>query len=197
MVPDSVVPPSFLPKVPIIRPPLFSGGSLWSRFPPFADHMSDSDSLPSISPRFVAFAWRYRIASVCSLPCATNALRKGRGIWSSGSRRNCRAETTGSPRFLGDLFVHMPRSTTPAKPRRSGQSERLGVAFPFFHTVGLRERYFSGLNDKGLCTRCLRFAVWITPQPRKTRYRVAGLCLPGRDFHPQDPNKRFRQCTRS
>jgi hypothetical protein len=43
----------------MIRHPLPSTGSPWSGFPCFDGTMGCSESLPSIPPRFVAFAWRY------------------------------------------------------------------------------------------------------------------------------------------
>ena len=69
------------------------------------------DFLPPIPPRFVAFAWRYldRTRSFRSRAdeCAAKAWS-----WSpGGSSREFAEETTGSPKFLGNLkcpFAHVP-----------------------------------------------------------------------------------------
>ena len=49
-----------------------------------------------------------------------------------------------------------------------------------------------GAQSHGLCTRCLRFAGWITPPPRKTRFRMAGQPCPGRNDYPLGPTERFQ-----
>jgi hypothetical protein len=43
--------------------------------------MGRSDSLPSIPPRFVAFAWRYRSALTCSLPSSAERCRRRPGVF--------------------------------------------------------------------------------------------------------------------
>ena len=49
-----------------------------------------------------------------------------------------------------------------------------------------------GAQSHGLYTRCLRFAGWITPPLRKTRFRMAGQPCPGGTEYPQGPNERFQ-----
>ena len=76
------------------------------------------DSRPPFPPRFVAFAWRYHPCTLASFPAAWRATPRARGFCSplrlplSGSR----VETTGPPTFLGNPFVPMPCSPTPAEP---------------------------------------------------------------------------------
>ena len=69
------------------------------------------DFLPPIPPRFVAFAWRYlgftRYVRSSTDECAAKAWS-----WSPGiSGRDFSEETTGPPKFLGNLncpFAHVP-----------------------------------------------------------------------------------------
>ena len=49
-----------------------------------------------------------------------------------------------------------------------------------------------GAQSHGLPTRCLRFAGWITPPPRKTRFRMAGQPCPGGSGYPLGPTERFQ-----
>jgi hypothetical protein len=49
-----------------------------------------------------------------------------------------------------------------------------------------------GAQSHGLPTRCLRFAGWITPPPRKTRFRMAGQPCPGGSDYPLGPIERFQ-----
>jgi hypothetical protein len=49
-----------------------------------------------------------------------------------------------------------------------------------------------GAQSHGLLTRCLRFAGWVTPPPRKTRFRMAGQPCPGGTDYPLGPNERFQ-----
>jgi hypothetical protein len=49
-----------------------------------------------------------------------------------------------------------------------------------------------GAQSHGLSTRCLRFAGWITPPPRKTRFRMAGRPCPGGSDCPLGPTERFQ-----
>jgi len=62
----------------------------------------------------------------------------------------------------------------------------------------------SGLNHDSLHPRCLRFAAWVTPQPRKTRFRAAAsltragstcgtpLEVSDSPFHPPPPGLAWR-----
>jgi len=42
----------------------------------------------------------------------------------------------------------------------------------------------------GLHARCLRFAAGVTPEPRKTRFRLVASLYPGGVDYPQDPYRR-------
>jgi hypothetical protein len=49
-----------------------------------------------------------------------------------------------------------------------------------------------GAQSHGLPTRCLRFVGWLTPPPRKTRFRMAGQPFPGGSEYPLGPTERFQ-----
>ena len=88
------------------------------------------------------------------------------------------------PGFPGNPPARMPRAPTPARsppprPLRGGD-----VAFRPTQDVGPRDQCISGLNHAGLRTPCERFAPWVTPGPRITRFRlVADLGRMGLDTH--------------
>ncbi len=90
-----------------------------------------------------------------------------------------RVETTGSPRFLGNprvcALLFDPGGIGNARPSR-----RPDAAFRHLNGVGSRKQAIFGAQSHGPHTRCLRFAGWITPPPRKTRFRLpATLCRAG------------------
>jgi len=59
-----------------------------------------------------------------------------------------------------------PRRDLHARPLR-----RFGAAFRQHYNVGSRVLYFEALS-RGLCTRCLRFALPVARTRRKTRFRL-------------------------
>jgi len=69
------------------------------------------DFLPSIPPRFVAFAWRY-LGCTRSFRSSADECAAKAWSWSpGGSSREDAEETTGSPKFLENLkcpFAHVP-----------------------------------------------------------------------------------------
>jgi len=69
------------------------------------------DFLPPIPPRFVAFAWRYLGCTRC-FRSSTDECAAEAWSWSPGiSGRDFAEETTGPPKFLGNLncpFAHVP-----------------------------------------------------------------------------------------
>src|SRR4051812_38001811 len=72
----------------------------------------------------------------------------------------------GSP--LDAFHALRPRWDLGARPL-----PRLGAAFRWFNGVGSHHRSISGLHRMAHGPRCLRFAGWVTPYPRKTRFRLA------------------------
>ncbi len=93
--------------------------SVW--FPRFVGTPGGSDSLPLVSPHFVAFVWRYRRLVLFSSPLAREESRGS--TWSFGcrySRRQSTTETIGSLRFPSDPHVPTPCSRTPVGPTTPG-----------------------------------------------------------------------------
>jgi hypothetical protein len=77
-----------------------------------------------------------------------------------------------------------PTCTCPAlRPRwdrRVRPLRRFDAAFRLLYSVGSHKNGFYGAPSHGPNFRCLRFAGWITPPPRKTRFRLsATLCRTG------------------
>ncbi len=85
--PGSMSRSSVPPTVPCPGAPFPPQGPL-GRFPRFIGTMRHSDCLPSISPRFVAFAWRYRPAPTRSLLSAGGAPRTSLGFDHRSPDRN-------------------------------------------------------------------------------------------------------------
>ncbi len=69
--------------------------------------------------------------------------------------------------------MNVPCSSTPAG-LRARPLPRFDVAFRLFDSVGSRENSNFGAQSHGPPIRYLRFAAWVTPPPRKTRFRMAG-----------------------
>ena len=133
------------------------------------------DSLPLVPPRFVAFAWRYRggtLAIGFRRRQATNACGPGR-IDHPGAPypRGFVRKRQGLPRSWGTPIVPMPCSATPAGPITLGHSRCIGTA-PVQTTTKAPAGMSLEAQSHSLGTRCLRFAGWITPPPRKTRFRL-------------------------
>ncbi len=85
--------------------------------------------------------------------------------------RRRRRDLPGSwrTRYERALLSLRPRQDLCARPL-----PRFDVAFRHSNGVGSRNETDFGAQSHGPPTRCLRFAGWITPPPRKTRFRIAG-----------------------
>ena len=151
------------------------------------------DSLPPIPPRFVAFAWRYlgvtRWFRSSADECTVEAWS-----WSPGSSsRDLTEETTGPPKFLGNLNCPFAMFQTDAgrtactRPIQCS-SVALGISKAKAPTKGL-----STLNSMafGLAIYASQCGL---PQPhaRLASGRWSGAT--GRAFHPQDSAERFQIC---
>src|SRR5947209_15268830 len=167
-----------------------SPGSGRKPFPCFSGTMRRSDFLPPFPPHSVAFARRYHVVRL--------VLRSGRPqthsppAWSSSIRspvRIERVEMVGRPRFLKNPYVPVPCSPTPAGPTRQAlRRSRHGPRY--VHNEGSHENPPFGAQSHGLGTRCLRFAAWVSPGPRKTRFPLVAPLRDGIGY-PQDSNERF------
>jgi hypothetical protein len=162
--------------------------SVW--FPRFNGTTGRSDSLPLISPHFVAFAWRYRRFVLCSSPPARDGAADHPGVGKPEPRPAVTTEMAGSLRFPSDPLVLTPCSRTPVGPMHARPLRRLDAAPACVYNGGSRKEYFEA-QSHGIGTRCLRFAVRITPP----HARLASGCWPssaGRDsFNPQGCDERF------
>jgi hypothetical protein len=83
-------------------------------------------------------------------------------------------ETTESPRFLENPNINVPCPATPARPLRSATTALSVPASAKQITSSLATNTNFGAQSHGLCARCLRFAGWSAPPPRKARLRMAG-----------------------
>src|SRR5271157_3873672 len=99
---DTLVRHSILGVVPTPRPqrgtpfaPRGPGGP----FPRFNTTMGHCDSLPSISPRFVSFAWRYHRCVPCSSPSAQDLAVDHPGVFNPVLLPAGTMETARSPKF--------------------------------------------------------------------------------------------------
>lgn len=162
--------PCFPPTVHDSAPPSLHRVPSGYEFPCFAGTMRCSDTLPSIPPHFVSFAWRYPCCTRSSLP-SRRVRQDGPGVDHPVPRPGLAVETAGSPRFLENPSVHTPCSPTPAGPNTPGQ---YGVSARPPHSdnsVGSHDGSF-GAQSHGFWTRCLRFVLRVAPARRKTRFRL-------------------------
>jgi hypothetical protein len=152
--------------------------------------MGRSDSLPLVSPHFVAFVWRYHRFVLCSSPPARDGAADQPGVGKPEPRPAVTTEMAGSLRFPSDPHAPAPCSRTPVGPMHARPSRRLGTAPACVYNGGSRNEYFEA-QSHGIGTRCLRFAVKVA----FPHARLASGCWPsfaGRDsFNPQGCDERF------
>jgi hypothetical protein len=143
--------------------------------------MRRSDSLPPFPPRFGSP--RKGGTALRSLSRSRDCralLATGQGFGGPVSPRPVfPAGTTEPPRFLGN-----PLCPCPALRPRWDLHARPFTAFrcglPCFRRRRLPPQTPFGAPSHGLVTRCLRFAAWVAPGQRKTRFRLlAKLCRAG------------------
>jgi hypothetical protein len=64
----------------------------------------------------------------------------------------------------------MPCSLTPVELRCAFAVSHRGITFRWFYDVGFHKQLSFGAQSHGLRTPCVRFAAWVTPSPRNTRF---------------------------
>ena len=170
-----------------------SPGSRWNLFPCFSGTMRCSDSLSPVTPHFVSFARRLpSLAPVFVAPAKSDADLGPGGLGLAPPQRPVpkEMETAGRPKFLGNPDVPAPCSWTPARPTLP-QAITVGRHGPTrIQLRGLSTRGNFGARSHGIGTRCLRFAVRLTPP----HARLASGCwpaLPGGIGYPQGFYERF------
>jgi len=152
-------------------------------FPRFLGTMRRSDFLPSFPGHFVAFVPRYRRCALvrsCRHEHDTHRPGAGHRVPPSGfvDGDDRISQVPGEP--LHACPVLRPRWDLRARPL-----PRFGAAFRNFDGVGSHVSSNFGAQSHGPHARCLRFAGWVAPAPRKTRFRLPGQALPGgRWLHP-------------
>ena len=194
-------PPSF-PRTFPCSGALFPPRGPSGRFPRFLGTVEHSDFLPSFPRRFVSFASRYRRCASGFAPADARRSTLGPGVIYRIPQTGSSTETTGPPRFLEDPIMYVPCSPTPAGPLRSATAA-LRCCLPQSERCRLPPLHNFEAQSHGLPIRCLRFAGWIAPPPRKTRFRMVGhpfraeltLCwVPAegfrlqRSYHPPSPS---------
>ena len=155
--------------------------------------MRHSDSSPPIPPRFVAFAWRYHPSTCGFAPsdarCHVHGLGLGEPV--PAPRRSLRWRRRGLP---GSRETHT-HACHALRPRRGrcihGHSDATMWPSVQRKTSALATNAFRG-SIRGLRTPCERFAPWVTPGPRITRFRLAAD-LAGWDWIPTGFRTRFRR----
>ena len=147
--------------------------------------MRHSDSSPPIPPRFVAFARRYH-------PSTCGSLRRTPGATSTASGLVSRCPRPGGL-YDGDdeasrgpgkpTRTHATRSD-PGEVAASTASETRRDDLPSNARRRPSHSMHFGAQLRGLRAPCERFAPWVTPGPRITRFRLAAdLGRMGLDTH--------------
>ena len=139
--------------------------------------------LPAAPPASLrSFASRYRRAPPASLPQTSGAPSAGQGLFTGFPKPVSSTETTGPPRFLEDPYVRAllfdPGGTSVLGHCRTSV---LSSAFGMTSTPTITKHFEA--QSHGPHIRCLRFAGWVTPPLRKTRFRRLAS-LTGRDWLP-------------
>ena len=141
--------------------------------------MRRSDPLPPVSPRFVAFAWRYHRGAGALLPATADARSWAPGSWCSGSRAGIIggdgrvSQVPGDPSCASALFSD-PGGTEYARPLR-----RIGMVPAADKSEDSREK-LSRLNR----------TAWALAVYASQGELLAKLCRAG-FVHPQGSDERF------
>ena len=136
--------------------------------------MRHSDSSPPIPPRFVAFARRYH-------PSTCGSLRRTPGATSTASGLVSRCPRPGGLEDGDDEASRVPGKPTrthatrfdPGKVAASTASQKRRCGLPSNARRRPSHSMHFGAQSRGLRAPCERFAPWVTPGPRITRFRLA------------------------
>ena len=148
--------------------------------------MRHSDSSPSIPPRFVAFAWRYHPSTCSFAPSDARCYVHGLGLGEPvpAPRRSLRWRQRGLP---GSRETHPHAHATrsdPGEVAAATASEQRRCGLPSNARRRPSQPMHFGAQSRGLRAPCERFAPWVTPGPRITRFRLAAdLGRMGLDTH--------------
>ena len=169
---DPVFPSSFPPAVPCSGAPFAPQGPP-GEFPCFPATMKHSAFPSLVSRGFLAYPRDTAHASVVRSRRDRCPSPPGRGCFpfAASLTASLSAEGTGPPKFLGNPHADMPRSPTPAEPSSQAIST-LRCCLPVIKRRRLPHFDHFGALSRGLSAPCLRFAAWVAPRPRKTRFRL-------------------------
>lgn len=166
--------PSFPSAVPSHGIPFPPQGLLGEEFPCFYGTMECSDSRSLLPPHFVFLRLAVPSTHERFAPRDGPCRIEGPGAFalcvvipqstSLGWKRSGLPSSWGTP-------VCVPCSQTPAGPSRQAVAARR-CGLPLLVQRRLPQFAYFEAPWHGPHTRCLRFAGWITPPPRKTRFRL-------------------------
>ena len=147
--------------------------------------MRHADSSPSIPPRFVAFARRYHPSTCGFAPsdarCCVHGLGLGEPVPAPGGLYDGDDEASRVPGK--PTRTHATRSD-PGEVAASTASEMRRDSLPSNARRRPSQTMHFGAQSRGLRAPCERFAPWVTPGPRITRFRLAAdLGRMGLDTH--------------
>jgi hypothetical protein len=136
------------------------------------------------------------VAPCPSLPPVKDALPEDQGPSCSATpvpikRKRRRRQTSQVP---GEPFVTVCLGLRPRWDRHARPLRRADTA-PGGSTARAPDEKTFEAQCPGFPSDCLRFAAWIAPGPRKTRFRLLASST-GRDSDPQGSDGRFPSCTR-
>jgi len=210
---SSVSPSCFPPTVLSLDAALPSTGSFRSSSPASPVLSGATTSCRPFRRTSFSFVWRYHGNTRDFAPGAVECYGVGPGVGNPVSPAGISSvETTGSPMFLGNPYLWLEaRKTRPIRKRWIGRDTSTLAPRSAFallsdpggrtcQAVTTRPRGPRSDHDEGsriatfeaqshsFGTGCLRFAGWITPPPRKTRFR-----LPARLYRTGFPPAGFLQ----
>jgi len=170
---SSMSPPSFPQTCPCPGAPFPPRGPS-GRFPRFDGTVKHSDFLPPLPRRFVSFTSRYRRCALCFVPAAARRNSCGPGVvhrspltgFIDGDDRI--SQVPGGPHYERALLFD-PGGTVAL-----GHCRASVLPSATFDDVDSHQFQNFEAQSHGPFTRCLRFAGWVAPPPRKTRFRMAG-----------------------
>jgi len=150
------------------------------------------DFLPSVSPHFVAFVWRYHPKHSCFAHPAAKRCRR-RVSWSCSPGDSGRETVGGDDRISyvpGEPVVLLPCSPTPAGPTHQALTMR---------RRGPRNVHDEGSHENSFRGSITRLRHWLStlrrpgrPDTTQDSLPAAGQALPDGLGYPQGSNERFQ-----
>ena len=186
----------FPPSSSVTWRPLPSTGSSQGKFPGFAGTMGRSDSLRTLPPRFVGTS-RDRTTPCACVRLSVQARRRpgarSFAVWQP-PRQCFRDGAAGRPKFLGNLRVPLPCSSTPAGPAHQA------IAVCRHGPRAVKDEGSPRVVLSGLNSMAWALAVYASPRSSPDTAQdalpTAGQALSGEIGYPQGSYERFPRCSR-